>query len=359
MILKQFYDKSRAFDFKPGDRVETLLDDKIYTGIIKSHQCVSPEYPESEWNAIITDWDDGSSDPCCIWDIQPAKPNRQNNSLANAEDIEELAKYEPMPGDWPQLNENESSVAAKKRYQDRCQKVINELIEIEDLNVFVYMVDLSTYADYYEKIKRPVYLQLIIDRIRAEYYRSLTSLKFDIQQIAVNAHHYNEPNTEIVLLSNLLVTTLLDTLDNFNIKSAQKHFFHLKESDTNWQSRHSEKLITDVVDHPHTSNSGPSRSATTSNRTDSWQTQCQTLMTDFINNHLASQPPALHDAIGRLCEDLKTNREYESPQEFKEAIKDLLNHERTDLSRKERVSRFLVGIKVIYLLLDFSKKLKC
>lgn len=100
IILKQHYDKSRAFDFKRGDQVEMVLDDSVYTGRVENHQCFDPNYSSSEWNAMVIAWYD-EVDRCSIWDLQPSKPNRALKDPVTSEDIEELGKYEPEREDWP------------------------------------------------------------------------------------------------------------------------------------------------------------------------------------------------------------------------------------------------------------------
>lgn len=330
LILKQHYDRSLAYNFKPNDRVEMVLTDYVYTGSIKSHQCTDPMFPSSEWNAVHAEWDDGNNDECSIWDIQPQRPHRSKTEQCKPEDSEEFGKYDPEPNDWPQLNDNESPSAARTRYTDRCLKAINELVQIESLNPFVEMIDLSLYPAYYELIKRPVFLQLIIDRIRKFYYRSLASLKFDIQQIAKNAHTFNEPGSEIIYLSNLLVTTLFDMLDDFEIESAQSHFTHLDKSDTAFHSRHNEDLIPKSLSHINVSNP-------TISTTDSWQKQCQALLNEFIRINLVNQPAKLRDEIAQIGKRAKDDAEICTPNDLKDAIKEALDQGRTDLSRKERV----------------------
>lgn len=195
LILKQHYDKSCGYKFKPGDRVEMVLD-SVFTGTVKLHQCVDTTYPNSEWNAMSVEWVD-NEERCSIWDLQPAKPTRAAQEPTTLEDIIELGKYDPQPYDWPLANADETPTAARTRYLERCKNVIDELNQIEELKVFYDMVDLNTFHDYPERVKRPMYLQLISDRIRCLYYRSLLGLKFDIQLIAKNAHSYNEPGSQM------------------------------------------------------------------------------------------------------------------------------------------------------------------
>jgi hypothetical protein len=100
-----------------------VLIDNIYTGKIKFHNSIDPSYPHSEWNAILAEWEDGNTEECGIWDIRPAKPNRLKQEPVTVEDIDELGSYDPEPGDWSLLNENETLIETRGRYMDRCLKV--------------------------------------------------------------------------------------------------------------------------------------------------------------------------------------------------------------------------------------------
>lgn len=333
LFLKQHYDKSRSYEFKQGDSVEMVLSDFVYTGTVKSHQCIDPAYPSSEWNAMSVEWNDGA-DRCCIWDLQPAKPNRSAQDPVTPEDIDELGKYEPQPGDWPTESPDETLTTARNRFLDRCQKAINDLNEIPELRVFYDMVDLTVYPTYSADVKRPMYLQLISDRIRGLYYRSLLSLKFDIQLIAKNARRFNQQHSQIVTDADLLVATLFQMLDDPTVESAFYLFQQLSESDP--PLHYNEKLTPDLSRLHFNENN--STGSVSTNGGDSWQSQCQTMMNQLINTHLANQPAALREHLNELCADMQQG-DFQSPDDFKQTLKGALLSEGRDLGKKERVSK--------------------
>jgi hypothetical protein len=272
---------------------------------------------------------------CSIWDLQPAKQNRTPQEPATQDDIIELGKYDPQKGDWPLSSPDETPTAARSRYLERCQKAINELNEIDDLKAFYDMVDLDAYPVYALEIKRPMYLQLISDRIRGLYYRSLLSLKFDIQLISKNARRFNIHTSQIVIDADLLIATLFQMLDDFSIESASQLFYQLSDSKSTVLLHYNEKLTPDLgrshFDEANSSNSGSTNSG------DSWQSQCQIMMNQIINTHLSNHPASLRESLNDLCAEMQSG-DFQSPEDFKHELKNTLNKEGSDLGKKERVS---------------------
>ncbi|KAI6183017.1 Bromo domain-containing protein [Aphelenchoides bicaudatus] len=333
LILKQHYEKSRSYEFKQGDRVEMPLLDYVYTGVVKTHQTYSPDFPNSEWLAMLVEWNDGE-DRCSIWDLLPAKPGRSANEITTSEDLDELGKYDPQPGDWPSTNSDETPTAARTRYFERCQKAINELNDIPNLKVFFDMVNLDEYPDYFPStVKRPMYLQLISDRISCSYYRNLLSLKFDIQLIAKNTRRYNVPSSQIVVDADVMIATLFQMLDDFTIESASHLYYQLLNSDTQIPLHHSEKLNPNL-DQLNLNESASTNSASTSNN-NSWQSQCQSIMDQLIQAHMPNQPTAFCESINEICAEM-IRGDFQTPNDFKNALKNVLNNEGSDLSKKER-----------------------
>jgi hypothetical protein len=273
--------------------------------------------------------------------LQPSKQGRSPQEPVTAEDIDELGKYEPQQGDWPLASPDETPTAARSRFFDRCQKAINELNEIDDLKAFYDMVDLDEYPNYSIEIKRPMYLQLISDRIRGLYYRSLLSLKFDIQLIAKNARRFNIHTSLIVINADLLVATLFQMLDDFSIDSASQLFFQLSDSSSSIPLYYNEKLTPDLsrlhLDEANSSNSGSTNSG------DSWQSQCRTMMNQLITTHLSNHPASLRENLNELCAEMERG-EFQSPEDFKSALKNTLNIEGSELGKKERVTRLTLCI---------------
>ena len=66
---------------------------------------------------------------------------------------------------------------------------------------------------YLEVIAYPMWLELVEQRLQAEFYRSTEELKKDIECISQNCAIFNDPNSQLVQESHILVNTLLMLVD--------------------------------------------------------------------------------------------------------------------------------------------------
>lgn len=74
--------------------------------------------------------------------------------------------------------------------------------------LFMLEVDKKAYKDYTEKVKVEMYFSKIYRRLVGGYYRSLDSLKHDLNLIVENAVTFNGPNSKIALQANCIVQYL-------------------------------------------------------------------------------------------------------------------------------------------------------
>lgn len=101
-----------------------------------------------------------------------------------------------------------------------------------------------------------------------------------------------------------------------------------------------EKLIPPVLmgAHLNIEAGGPSTSnSSTSTVADSWKSQCKSMIDNLICTHLANQQTSLRSHIDDLCTIMQKG-EFGSPGDFKDALKEALNEEGSDMGKKERVS---------------------
>lgn len=79
-------------------------------------------------------------------------------------------------------------------------------------DMFMVLPDQKDYPDYYQKIKDPIDLTIIGEKIQHKQYKSLGEFERDLKQLIKNARTYNEPNSKIYNNANLLKLALQDRL---------------------------------------------------------------------------------------------------------------------------------------------------
>lgn len=143
-------------------------------------------------------YDNGEDDCVGPWELQPKAAGRISGqflrllfqpvehsyfpeSPATEEDLRRLAEYKPEAGDWPQHNDGQSLVEARKCYLKRAKVAIADLLTVEAIrDVFGEPVDVHDFPDYPKEIAYPIDLGTIVQRIDNGFYRYALSTYFCI-----------------------------------------------------------------------------------------------------------------------------------------------------------------------------------
>uniref|UniRef100_A0A915ENJ4 Bromo domain-containing protein n=1 Tax=Ditylenchus dipsaci TaxID=166011 RepID=A0A915ENJ4_9BILA len=239
LILKQHYDISVGYNFKSGDKVETLLSDHYYIGTVQKRAALDEDYPTSEWCSVVVLWnnDETDNDKYCPWDLQPmARGRKAGNleSIASQEEIESWGEYAPQSGDWPlpsSLSQSEQSPQeAQNIYLARAKLAISQIMQRPKAVDFKEPVDLTYYTTYVDLVDYPIDLQTIDERICNKYYRRSLSLLQDVQYLARNAVSFNRFDSEIAFTSQCLVSAIFRFLRDSSVESAGDLFEELLEN---------------------------------------------------------------------------------------------------------------------------------
>ena len=100
-----------------------------------------------------------------------------------------LMRYDPKPGEWSHAGQD-----------SECDRIIAGLEQIMGLRIaesFAVPVDLNAFPIYALIIAYPVDLSTVKARLENRFYRRLTSLEYDIQQIEANAREFNDRRAAI------------------------------------------------------------------------------------------------------------------------------------------------------------------
>ncbi|KAK6107108.1 WD domain G-beta repeat family protein [Brugia pahangi] len=222
IILRHLYDESVARRYQPGTRIEIILDNHWWTGTIDKKEVHDEEnYPRSNWYCLTVRWDTGEDEKMSPWDVQPQQPNRRSG-IASEEDQVLFSQYPVNERDW--MGAVEGISACSKRFID----AVRSMEDDPHIKPFAAPVNLIEYPDYLWDVDYPIDLSTIVERVKNRFYRRLASLEQDIRYIAINARLFNQPNSEIVRNSRVVVETLIRYLNDAQYTDAMQLFRILK-----------------------------------------------------------------------------------------------------------------------------------
>ncbi|VDK71960.1 unnamed protein product [Onchocerca ochengi] len=222
IILRHLYDESVARRYQPGTRIEIILDNHWWTGTIDKKEVHDEEnYPRSNWYCLTVRWDTGEDEKMSPWDVQPQQPNRRSG-IASEKDQVLFSQYPVNERDW--IGAVDGISACSERLLDAVRSMEND----PHIKPFATPVNLIEYPDYLWDVDYPIDLSTIVERVKNRFYRRLASLEQDIRYIAINARLFNQPNSEIVRNSRVLVETLIRYLNGAQYTDAMQLFYVLK-----------------------------------------------------------------------------------------------------------------------------------
>jgi hypothetical protein len=89
------------------------------------------------------------------------------------------------------------TMSVKEKYR-RCSKIVDVLVEKEGANVFREEVPREIYPDYYRQIKKPMYVDLIIEKLRNKQYKHMPmGFAGDMRLVWRNCMAYNNEGSPI------------------------------------------------------------------------------------------------------------------------------------------------------------------
>jgi hypothetical protein len=70
IILRHVFDQSISRKWKPGDRIQSILDQQWWTGTVDKREPIDEAYPRSSWSSLIVKWDTGEDETMSPWDVE-------------------------------------------------------------------------------------------------------------------------------------------------------------------------------------------------------------------------------------------------------------------------------------------------
>uniref|UniRef100_A0A7E4V464 Bromo domain-containing protein n=1 Tax=Panagrellus redivivus TaxID=6233 RepID=A0A7E4V464_PANRE len=302
MILREYFDQSVAFEFKTGDIVEAIIDEKWWIGTVEERSLINQgAFSGAQFCSVKVLWGDNGEDAenCSPWDLQPVTPGRVSEVDATVEEILAFSAYTPRDVDWPvpeaALTDEYTVAAAIDWHCTRFSAAVEALCEIPDVLDFRYPVDLNVFPFYAFHVPYPMCLEKILMRLQNRYYRTKWQLLRDIQLLAFNANKFNEPSSMIAINSIRLVETLFAVLHDASVTDFVQHFMHLLElgDAANLQAWKRSLSLTPANPDVDMSGDGPSSSNNSGAHHDAevWEAESRRILSQMIT-------PDLRDALG-------------------------------------------------------------
>lgn len=72
IVLRHHYDDSIKRKWKPGDRIQAVLDQQWWTGTVDKREPIDDDFPRSNWLTLVVKWDTGEDEVLSPWDVEPA-----------------------------------------------------------------------------------------------------------------------------------------------------------------------------------------------------------------------------------------------------------------------------------------------
>nr|XP_039251471.1 protein polybromo-1-like isoform X2 [Styela clava] len=124
-----------------------------------------------------------------------------------------------MSNDAPE--EQQQTVGqGSEEVMNKLDDIFNSLLaEVDDegqglTDMFMLLPDSKVYPDYYQKIKDPIDLTTIGNKIQNKEYKNINDFEKDLKQLIKNARSYNEPNSKIYNNAVALKNALQDRLQS-------------------------------------------------------------------------------------------------------------------------------------------------
>ncbi|XP_076838375.1 bromodomain and WD repeat-containing protein 3 isoform X2 [Brachyhypopomus gauderio] len=206
LVLRQSYDEARNRVWKTNDRFRSVIDDAWWFGTVICQEPYQPDYPDSLFQCFKVRWDNGETEKLSPWDIEAIpenalQPDSVGASVAVTE--EEMADilYRPQAEEWGGRSREEACA--------RIAAGIDQLITVDIAAPFSGPVDLLQYPTYCTIVAYPTDLGTIRMRLKHNFYRRLSALKWDTRYIFLNAKTFNEPRSKIAQSAKLITDVLL------------------------------------------------------------------------------------------------------------------------------------------------------
>ncbi|XP_055500126.1 bromodomain and WD repeat-containing protein 3 isoform X1 [Leucoraja erinacea] len=213
LVLRQFYDDAKKRNWKVGDRFRSIIDDAWWFGSVVNQHPFQPEYPDSLFQCYNVCWDNNELEKMSPWDMEQIPENATYPEEIGAsvpvtpEELKDLL-YKPQEGDWGSCFANEEC--------ERIIRGIDQLLALEIAAPFSAPVDLNAYPLYCTVVAYPTDLNTIRRKLENRFYRTISSLMWEVRYVEHNAGTFNELGSPIVKSAKLISDVLLKFIRDQN-----------------------------------------------------------------------------------------------------------------------------------------------
>lgn len=350
IVLKQFYDQAVGRDWKVGDRFRAVIDDQWWIGVIRTHEPLSPEFPDSFYQCFVVEWENKETERMSPWDLEPLAARRgttpSNGVALTVAELQQL-QYSPSDSEWPDIGRDEEC--------RRIAQCMERIMEYGVAEPFAAPVDFSVFPLYAMTIGYPIDLSTIKARLDNKFYRRVNAIQFDVRNIESNAREFNEPHAPIVRAAELVTELCLRIIGDIGLTDPRAAYSELV-ANPRYSCCISTHATTEAV---QPTSSASSTTDPESNITDDyhsttevWKERCQQLLDvifecgDSVPFRQPVDPLDYPDyaAIVDCPSDFGTIREqlscgvYSSPQDFSKDVKQVfINSKAYNTNKRSKI----------------------
>lgn len=116
-----------------------------------------------------------------------------------------------------------------------CLKVTNKMSKFPIAVYFLDQVDLKEHPDYLTKVRKPMYLGKVLEKLETHQYSTLNDWKNDMNMIWKNAFTYNEQNSLVYLIAEELQKKFKEFTETIPLSKDEEWVFKMKKIHNKYQ----------------------------------------------------------------------------------------------------------------------------
>lgn len=190
IILKKLYDTSIARNWNINDEFRSVIDDKWWFGKIDS---IRHSNDSSYFQCFDVTWSNGDKEWLSPWDLEPIV-----DAVSDEYRHEGIPVTDEERFSFNIINDEEWPIATREEDRQRLVNGFIRIMQFSHAEEFSVPVDLNVHPIYGIIIAYPMDLSTVKSRIENNFYRRISTIKFDVNFIETNALNYNESNSDIV-----------------------------------------------------------------------------------------------------------------------------------------------------------------
>lgn len=116
-----------------------------------------------------------------------------------------------------------------------CVKITNKMSNFSIAEYFLCPVDINEHPDYLNKVKKPMDLGKVLEKLESHQYSTLNDWKNDMNSIWKNAFAYNEQDTVVYMIAEELQKKFKEMADLIPLSKDEEWVYKMKKIHNKFQ----------------------------------------------------------------------------------------------------------------------------